>query len=167
MTDARTKTRVDNSEVVTPRLSEQQKIAWKPVGLWYSVDRGWEEWCESQSYGTGKYSFAVELGDENILFIQGATELDSFNSRYATSRYVDLPDRYNYIDWPVIAQEYDGIEIAPYIWERRLDGPAGWYYSWDCASGCIWRPKGVRVILQRKQENPDKVLDSGTDLGDK
>lgn len=33
------------------------------------------------------------------------------------------------IDWPQVAQHYDGIIIAPYCWEMRLDREAGWYYG--------------------------------------
>ena len=50
--------------------------------------------------------------------------------------------------WPGVAAEgWAGIEIAPYIWARRLDGPARWYYGWDAASGCIWDPTAAAVEL--------------------
>ena len=51
-----------------------------------------------------------------------------------------------FIDWPKVAERYDGIIIAPYQWSRRLDGPM-WYYGWDCASGCVWR---ARAVLELK-----------------
>ncbi len=158
MTDARIRTRIDRLESVVPRLSERQEIAHKPIGIWYSVDHGWEKWCEVEKARIeGGLRHIVELGKENIVFIRNATQLSAFDSRYNVA-----PDHWrNNIDWRLVSREYDGIEIAPYLWEWRLDIPAGWYQGWDCASGCIWRPKGVRVTQQRKQENPDKVVDAG------
>ena len=41
------------------------------------------------------------------------------------------------MDWGYLATQYQGLIIAPYLWDLRLFGPA-WYYGWDCASGCIW-----------------------------
>jgi len=52
------------------------------------------------------------------------------------------------INWPAVAEKYDGIIIAPYIWQRRLsDNPDHfWYYGWDCASGCIWNTEVIEEI---------------------
>jgi hypothetical protein len=51
------------------------------------------------------------------------------------------------IEWRKVAERFDGIIIAPYIWQRRLDLESSWYYSWDCASGCIWNASAVREIV--------------------
>ena len=56
--------------------------------------------------------------------------------------------RVKYPDWKLIAQEFDGIEIAPYQWEIRMDYNFFWYYGWDCASGCLWRPKNLTLELK-------------------
>lgn len=40
---------------------------------------------------------------------------------------------------------YDG---APYQWECRLDRDTFWYYSWDCASACIWNLQAVRPLVE-------------------
>lgn len=51
-----------------------------------------------------------------------------------------------WLDWAAIGKLYDGIIIAPYLWERRLNGGAMWYYGWDCASGCIWNPRAISEV---------------------
>jgi hypothetical protein len=40
------------------------------------------------------------------------------------------------IDWVRVAAEYAGILIAPY--QRPVRHEIMWYYTWDCASACIW-----------------------------
>jgi hypothetical protein len=49
--------------------------------------------------------------------------------------------RMSYIDWPRVAERFDGVIIAPYQWKHRLE--LMWYYGWDCASGCIWNARAV------------------------
>lgn len=52
-----------------------------------------------------------------------------------------------YIDWDRVASKHDGIIIAPYCWQQRLKDETFWYYSWDCASGCIWHPRAVTALI--------------------
>lgn len=117
----------------------------KPIGFWYSVDGDWERWCESEMPGwlTDRHVHEVTLGQEDMVFIRDTLDLDLFHEKYFKG------GRWSGgIDWPSVAAEYDGIEIAPYLWARRLEGDCSrWYYGWDCASGCIWRPRGVEVVL--------------------
>ena len=50
-----------------------------------------------------------------------------------------------YIDWSSTYKNYDGIVIAPYQWNCRY-GDHIWYYTWDCASGCIWNIDAIEKI---------------------
>ncbi|QBI98814.1 hypothetical protein SEA_BOBBY_184 [Mycobacterium phage Bobby] len=54
---------------------------------------------------------------------------------------VGIPD---WIDWGKVAADYGGIIIAPYQWSRRMD--PHWYYTWDCASGCIWNLEAIESL---------------------
>jgi hypothetical protein len=60
------------------------------------------------------------------------------------------------IDWYRVAEQYDGIIITPYIYERRLTEYTTWYYSWDCASGCIWNGKAIANITSKKLRTSKK-----------
>jgi hypothetical protein len=106
----------------------------KPSGLWFSVDGDWERWCDENEFALDKRLcvYAVEYQPERVLPVIGAGAIDAVTARYAVrgSRYE--------INWKYLASDYAGIVIEPYVWERRLDGDSGWYYGWDCASGCIW-----------------------------
>jgi hypothetical protein len=135
------------SEIPHIKPGENQSINYKPDGFWYGVDGDWERWCRSEQWGicNGMFEYDVILSGENILVISTVLGIDEFHDKYAVSKY-----HRRMIDWPRVCSEYDGIEIAPYQWERRHDGEAhAWYYSWDCASGCVWRPKGVSVKMVR------------------
>lgn len=126
--------------------------AYKPKGFWYEVDGDWRRWCESEmpSWVEGKMLHRVELNGERMLNIRNVAEFDAFHRTYVRDfhRYVKAPD------WHALAEEYDGLEIAPYLWERRLCMDTSWYYGWDCASGVIWRPRGVTVGLVDQPSTP-------------
>lgn len=120
----------------------------KPRGLWVSVegDDGWSDWCEAENFGIGKYVHTVHLRDAaQILHIPSVADLDSFHEKYKAAPTWRQTD-YMYIDWAAVALVWQGVVIAPYLWERRLDGKARWYYGWDCASGCIWDSAAVAKI---------------------
>lgn len=146
------RTRISRSkDPIVVYSSIGHEIGYKPKGFWYSVDRDWERWCtgDMPEWLDGTFVHDVTLGAENMLFIRTIPELEAFHAKFRAP----LPGRpryfgdYDYwIDWPAVAAQYDGIEIAPYQWEHRLDGPiSNWYYPWDCASGVVWNPKGIKV----------------------
>jgi hypothetical protein len=146
------RTRIDRRQHVTVlKTTEPQKVDYKPIGFWYSVDRDWERWCEGEMPDALSEHFvhSVDLGSEHLLEIQNVDEIDAFHLQYSVPL---LPGtRLQAIDWKRVSSEFDGIEIAPYLWERRHNGDAHhWYYGWDCASGCIWRPEGIIVTLTKE-----------------
>lgn len=160
------RTRIHHSKdpiIVHP--SEGHEITYKPKGFWYSVDRDWERWCSSDmpDWLDGTFVHDVTLGAENMLFIRTLEELDAFHMKYRAPRPNSTfwGEPFYYIDWPAVTALYDGIEIAPYQWERRLMGPVSeWYYPWDCASGVVWRPKGIAVTLVGDYKPLEKKSDA-------
>lgn len=138
---------------------------WKPAGLWVSVEDdhghsedGWHTWCSNEKFGLERLACPTEVilqPDANILRIEGDDALLAFHEEYgcrpewaktgagiANNPYYD---KYG-IDVRKLAKRYDGIIIAPYSWKFRLD--LMWYYSWDCASGCIWKARAVAELRQ-------------------
>lgn len=124
----------------------------KPAGLWVSVqgpdDRA--SWCESESFAdiSAKVHTRIVLTQEaNILHLQSCEDIDNFTRNYLVApRYA--ADRS--IDWPRVAKDFDGIVIAPYQWQRRMTHHTFWYYSWDCASGCIWKARAVECLIDAR-----------------
>jgi hypothetical protein len=122
----------------------------KPYGLWVSVagEDDWPAWCRDNEFRPEclAHPHRVDLCDNaRILWIDTPDGIDNFHAEYSVASPFDLDAsfpsdfRFNqrFINWSVVAKDYDGIIIAPYQWSRRSMGPM-WYYGWDCASGCIW-----------------------------
>ncbi len=137
------------------RLREvaQDQFDYKPRGLWYELGGGWALWCASEapSWIKGKSRYRVHLGRARILRLRTLAAIDDFAQRYCIPfpwQNAAARLRIGTPDWPRLATEYDGLEIAPYQWQRRHEYI--WYYGWDCASGVIWRPSPTtRVELMR------------------
>ena len=124
----------------------------KPKGLWYGCGDSWIEWIKLNLPGyleKANYLYEVKLGEE-IIQISNDDEFDNFQSEFGFSSL----DEQVAINWKEIQeQEYNGIEICPYNWERRMS--TNWYYPWDVASGCIWNLSGVSdiILLAEKGES--------------
>lgn len=129
----------------------------KPRGFWISVEGngdGWSDWCVGEQWGLSRLVIAHDVtlrSEAKILKITSADELDEFHWKYRQplqSRRFDMEQ----IDWQPVADEFQGIIIAPYIYERRLSDNCFWYYGWDCASGCVWDAAAIEKIEVIEQE---------------
>jgi len=125
----------------------------KPSGLWISIkgEYDWPKFCHAEEFHTDRLAVrnVITLSeDANILYLKSSKEIDSFTRQYRDKnpKYNDAENQVDHIEWFDLADEYQGIIIAPYQWDRRLDMFASWYYSWDCASGCIWNGNAVGSI---------------------
>jgi len=127
----------------------------KPKGLWVSVegDDDWPSWCKSEGFALEKLACATEVvlrDAASILWIKDADELDRFSEEYAYDPFAMPLAMRNKMAarWWVVAERWQGIIIAPHIYSRRLSPQHSWYYSWDCASGCIWDGDAVAELRQ-------------------
>lgn len=119
----------------------------KPSGLWVSAEeheQNWRKWCESERFAIGGLAHLVTLAPgARVLEIGCAAELDAFDREFGLVE--ERISRILSLEWRRVAERWQGIVIAPYIWERRLSA-IDWYYGWDCASGCIWDAEAVASI---------------------
>lgn len=125
----------------------------KPNGLWFSVegrDDGWRQWCEAENFNVDALAHQTEIvfrDDAKLLCLSSAGTIDIFTHEYGTIPPYAVSDLYqkgDAIDWPRVAEEYEGIIISPYCWRARLD--TRWYYGWDCASGVVWCARAVAEL---------------------
>jgi len=120
----------------------------KPSGLWLSVegDQDWRTWCEDEDFGLDRLGHVVEVTlkpNANVLLIDTQEKFDVFNAQFGRSDNFG----YNNIKWKKVNSLHDGLIIAPYQWERRLDLHFVWYYGWDCASGVIWNLSTIAQVI--------------------
>lgn len=124
----------------------------KPIGFWVSVEGedDWPAYVEREASPEWlRWAYKVHVDpDAKILRIDSPEGIDLFHQAYATqtlyereytSQHRDWP-----IDWPMVAEDYDGIIIAPYQWSRRMS--PHWYYNWDCASGCLFTTEAINTV---------------------
>lgn len=133
--------------------SLEQEVTYKPKGFWVSdeSDHGWKAWCKGERWNLGglQHEYEVVLADNaNVLHINTLRQLDEFHETYSVSKYPEMPQYVDNIDWRAVASKYDGIIITPYFWQRRLAPNFMWYYGWDCASGCFWN---INVIKELRE----------------
>jgi hypothetical protein len=152
-----------------------QEIDAKPSGLWLSAGDDWARWKTEEEHEVEslRHKARVTLVDEvNVLWVRGEAELRRFTREWTAYDPTDedggllvatgLPRTtsngglewiHNYrIAWPSVADEYDGIVIAPYVWECRLGPATAWYYGWDCASGCVWNLEVIDEVEVAKED---------------
>mgnify|MGYP001563943256 FL=1 len=141
----------------------------KPKGFWYDVDLDWLRWLEGEDYLDNPqwmrpYLYEVFIDETPCLMIRDAMQLDAFHERHSVPLIPGITSHAKNIDWPRVAEKYSGVEIAPYLWQRRLEPGFLWYYSWDCASGIVWRAdalKEIRLLTRSKRATIrfyDKIL---------
>jgi hypothetical protein len=119
-----------------------QEFEFKPKGLWYAIGVEWVEWVKSNMPEWEKdYIHEIKINENRMIIIRNYDELVAFEEKYGIE---DQPRRYMVINWGKVATDYDGIEIAPYIFEAR--NKHMWYYGWDIASGCIWANGAIQNI---------------------
>ena len=154
--------RFHNTKVVDLRLIDvdlEQKPGPKPRGFWYDVGGEWLAWMkeEAKDWIQPVWFDVVIPSTLRMLVLRGASDLDEFTRRYA----VKDDKGFGYfneflIDWPRVAAEYDGIEIASYVWSRRFD--LLWYYGYDCACGCVWRRQSELILTPVPRESVERLL---------
>lgn len=138
----------------------QQKLGYKPSGLWYGINWEWEEWCKSEMpQWLHKNHFSLEIDTTKILILDSVKKIEDFHKEYG-----ELPDwmkkdklkiikNHEYINWEKVAEKYSGIEISPYQYSLRFK--LMWYYGWDIASGCIW---SLDCIQSHKLITEEKII---------
>lgn len=129
----------------------------KPNGFWVSVEGedDWKSWCENENFAlsTLPNDMRVTLTeDANILFLNREADMMNFQQEFGTTEDIDLPShsyKQTAIKWFEVANKYQGIIIPTYLWSCRMR--MDWYYTWDCASGCIWDLSAIQKIESMKK----------------
>lgn len=151
------------------------RLPYKPNGFWISVDGDddWLHWAKDNNFNIHNlaHRHVVTLKpDAKVRLITTDAELCAFIKEYGevmpypyTRRGVTLEGEIAKMDawlaadcpwdacrvdlnpdWNRVMKDYDAMIIAPYLYRSRW--PFIWYYTWDCASGCIWNTSIIESI---------------------
>jgi hypothetical protein len=123
--------------------------SFKPAGLWFSVDgypndMTWPRWCQAEDFHVDCLQAGTEIvltADHRVLHLSTKDEIRQFQARFR--RDAVPKDHLRVIDWAGVAEKFQGIIIAPYCFDARFEDGMLWYYTWDCASGCIGDPAAI------------------------
>ena len=153
------------------RMSYRQSGHPKPNGLWFDVNESWKRWCEAVEFRLEnlRYRHRLTILDTSrILFLQSVKEIDAFTRKYGhnfsghiqllqtakdnkmfareygSDLFGEIQRQFsNYIMWEDVAEKHSGIIIDPY--SRARSQTYLWYYGWNCAGGCIWDTRVIRL----------------------
>lgn len=143
---------------VLKQRTYKQEPGRKPTGLWVSSESGnlddwnWVHHCENNAYFNPEIMDSLNCESEivihpeaNLLRLDTIKKIRDFSQQYAYHKhdlcFIDS------IDWTKVAFEYQGIIITPYHRTLTFELICGWYYGWDCASGCIWDLNAIEKVV--------------------
>lgn len=144
---------------VPDQREDQPGYGDKPIGFWVSVKgpQDWPAYLDSADLTPAPNRHVIELAkDANVLIVKTSEELAALSGRYPSLRgscYLSGES----INWAAMARDYDGIIIAKYFSEMRLSH--AWYYTWDCASGCIWSPDAIMSTRLLNDSDQQEIID--------
>lgn len=126
-------------------------LSFKPSGLWLSDESayGWKEWCRDQDFRmeTCEFETRFKIKTKEILVLNTDKAILSFHEKYFRKKKSAARFSAGDIDWSAVADAHKGILITPYSWELRCHPEMMWYYTWDCASACIWDLSALSPFL--------------------
>jgi hypothetical protein len=119
-----------------------QELEFKPNGLWYGIGTAWIDYVRDVfPHREQEHMFKINVDESQMKIIRTLEELVEFEKEYGVK-----DGYYTYIDYVRVAQDYGGIEIAPYL--GKAYGTHMWYNGWDVPSGCIWRSGVITKIVR-------------------
>lgn len=149
---------------------EDQKSGSKPKGLWYGHNDSWIEWCSYEMpHWLHPYIYEIIIDDDQVYKITNVKEFEAFEEEFAgipievgalfelelASLNLDILSNY-YIDYAKLSEKYGGIEIIPYLYEKRYHRNSFWYYGWDVASGCVFKKSAIKEVRFLAKFDADK-----------
>jgi hypothetical protein len=150
----------DNIEFDWQREYKNTRPWHKPTGLWYSINYEWLEWClnNSTDWITNRVS-EIKIDLSNILILKTGKDIKSFIKKY--SRKPEKHYTILVIDWDLVRNDYDGVELRNYslLQRNRSCDRDFWavFSGWDCSSGCIWNLNAVKQWINMPLSKSEKA----------
>jgi hypothetical protein len=128
--------------IILKRKSYVQQESFKPIGFWFDCNKTWKDWCIHEEFYLKNLQYCynvILLETHRILHLSSAESIETFTTTYKVPYQSS-----SYINWQLVATDYDGIIVNPYFY-GGLRWKYGWYHTWDVPSGCIWDTKIIQL----------------------
>ena len=131
----------------------------KPEGLWYSfsLGQGWLKFMQEEKHynlqgkmDEYKYILELDTSSVNILKINTKKKLDSFIKIYKINPLDDMDVKFW---WPLVSQNYDGIEFSNGMYAKHDTIRR----NWSMDSGCIWDTTSLKIKKVKPLEERQKT----------
>jgi hypothetical protein len=135
-----------HSDVIKFKSARQQRLHYKPTGLWLSCGTEWLQFARNAGLDDEyKFQRVYTIDTRELVRIRTSRDVLSFHDRYA----VYLPSGTWVIDWNRVRKESGKCGI--YIKDAHIPGIRNktdflWYATFDICGACIWSDKCVRRI---------------------
>jgi hypothetical protein len=133
----------------------------KPGGLWFTVGQGeanrWKTMRLSKGDNAALFRFRIKIilrKNAKLLFVSDVASRDQLTEKYGNQNGPE-------IDWPAIAEAYDGIIVAPYPSDWSDHHRKKWFSCWDIASGCIWNVTAISKMIPFSPKMQKRVFEAG------
>ena len=156
---------ITDNKIIKLNRKYKQRTDWKPNGIWYSCGNSWYNFIKNEGMYNWLYKYIHKIkikkeklttiknkNNEKLLIINNINDFDKFYNEYRI--FHNILDYY-LIDWIKVSKDYGGIEICPYLQEKRK---IKWYNTWDVASGCIWNNNIIKDILLIYEKKNNKYI---------
>lgn len=145
------------TEVRDCALVDGLRFGDKPHGLWLSVGEAWPLYYRTRLGEQGwqadklRWRTVVVLSPcASLTLLANVSDIDQFTHQFGVPRserecrraHPDYQTGLD-VDWKQVRDVYDGIILTPFNRAEHVFEGIPWYYSWDCASACIWRARAV------------------------
>ncbi len=107
--------------MLEPRYGNQFRtnpLFYNPRGLWYSYGDSWIRHMINKEEYSKYYFYEFDITGLKICKISTLAELDAFNLKYLNKEAIDLA---HVVDWMKVKEEYDGLQICPYLSGKYSD----------------------------------------------
>lgn len=144
-----TRSHTTKKKSLSLKIGYRQHIeAFKPNGLWYSLDDEWTEWCwGNMPAWVKKHSHYLDIDQSKMLVIETLVDLQKFEDRFSVNLTIS---KYISLNWEKVSLYYSGIEIRNYHQLKyqifSLDYKRLWMYGWDVNGGCVWDLSAINSV---------------------
>ncbi len=131
-----------------------QERSKKPKGIWFALGDSWLDWVKDEMPSILDrlvVLYTVDISECNILKLDSLERLIAFTQEFQDIHSFGVnPLGVEKIDWGLVAESYDGIEVSNWKLGDGLEEGVFWVDSWDFASGCVWNVD--KIILKKRKE---------------